>query len=221
MKGTLWVVATPIGNLEDFSARALNVLKEVDFWIVEHRRDVYVLSEKTGCRKPFIVANQGTEEKVLSSVIRRIEKGETAALVSGAGTPIVSDPGYLIVKTAVQKNIRVLPVPGPSAVTCALQVSGFPGVPFYFAGFLPKKGFEKWLNKLPTDCTIVVFVPARKLVKFVKELQTVLCDPYIFVGKEMTKKYEEYFWGRCSQILGRLSENKLRGEFTVVFRKNA
>jgi len=217
--GTLYVVSTPLGNLEDITLRALRVLKEADLIAaetVEHTKNLcrhYGIATKlTG----FSQHNQRTKGPVL---IAELKSGRSVALVTNAGTPAVSDPGVFLVASALKQGIRVCPVPGPSAVTAALSASGMRAETFLFCGFLPprsgkrKKELEP-LKSLP--CTLVFFEAPHRLKEMLEDLREVLGDRSMVLHKEMTKLFEGSVEGSVSSVLNRLSEEETRGEYTLV-----
>lgn len=214
----LFIVATPIGNIEDITLRAINTLKEVDFIICEDTRVTKFLLNHFGIEKELIVVNAFNEEKVLTKIIEKISSGENAALVSDAGTPSISDPGTRLVNAAVKNEIEVVGIPGPSAVTLALSISGLPTDAFVFEGFLPqKKGRQKKLNELATEKrTIVLYESTYRIEKLLKEINEIMPDRQIVVARELTKKFEETWRGTASDILNGFDKKVTKGEFVII-----
>lgn len=222
--GRLFVIATPLGNLGDVSERFKEVITSVDVVLCEDTRTTGKLLSLLNIRaKKLVSYHEHNELKKAGQVIEWLKQGLDVALLSDAGTPLVSDPGYRIVRAARTEGIEVYPVPGPSAVIAALSVSGLPTDKFLFAGFVPKKqGARKkiWELLTQTGITGVVFVPARSLQKVLVEVREYMEDPEICVCREMTKVHEEYLFGRCSEVLEMLeSRSGIKGEVTLVISK--
>ena len=214
-RGCVYVVATPIGNLEDVSARAARVLGEVSLIACEDTRHTAKLCAHLGLKTPRVSLHAHNEARRLPSLLGRLEKGEDIALVSDAGTPLVSDPGARLVAAALEAGIRVVPIPGPSAVLAALVASGFATRPFMFAGFLPRKGRERanWLRRLAEfPGTLVVFEAPGRVAATFSNLGDVLGPRRVVIARELTKRFEELVRGR----LGELDPGELRGEVTLV-----
>ncbi|MFP4212934.1 MAG: 16S rRNA (cytidine(1402)-2'-O)-methyltransferase [Desulfohalobiaceae bacterium] len=214
----LWVVSTPIGNLGDISSRAKQVLQEADLLLAEDTRVSGQLLHRLQLgHRPFLSLHAHNEQKRIPQVLSQLEQGKTLALLSSAGEPVISDPGYLLVRACRQAGYRVSPVPGPSAVTAALSCSGLPAQPFTFLGFLPRRpgDIRKLLlnfSRLPT--TLVFFQRKSRLVQSLKLAYNVLGPREACLARELTKEHEELI----SLVLGqwdRLPEIP-RGEFTVV-----
>ena len=218
MKGKLYVVATPIGNLDDISFRAVETLKQVDFILCEDTRVTSKLLNNYKIRNELISFNAKSETRKIQTVIERLLKGITCALVSDAGTPTISDPGIRLVNEAVKNNIEVLGVPGANAAILALSISGLPTDSFVFEGFLPqKKGRQKKLKELALeDRTIVLYESVYRIEKLLNELNEYMSDRFIVVHRELTKKFEEAWRGFPQQILDDFSSKTVKGEFVVV-----
>lgn len=227
----LYIVSTPIGNLEDITLRALRILKEVDLIACEDTRHTKILLDHYGIKKPLVSFHQHSRLTKIDYLIRLLAEGKNIALVTDAGTPGISDPaGVLIAKieefnkkltTANQQPIIISPIPGPSALTAALSVCGFPVDRLLFLGFLPKKkGREKLLKSLPLygAITIVLYESPYRLLKTLRDLQTVLGDCPIVICREMTKKFEEIKRNKISEIIEYYSKKKPKGEFTIVIK---
>ncbi len=220
-KGCLYVAATPLGNRGDISYRALQVIKAVDVLLCEDTRTTGRLLTGLGVRaKRMLSYHEHNEAARAEQVLRLLKDGQSACLVSDAGTPLISDPGYRLVRAARQAGVKVLPLPGPSAVITALSVSGLPTDRFCFAGFVPKKQGARsrlWQETRERGITTVVYVPVRALVKVLGELATAGGDPEVFVMREATKMHEEYLYGRASVLYEQLSNRDgLKGEVTLV-----
>ncbi len=219
MEGTLYIVATPIGNLEDVTLRALRILKEVDLIAAEDTRHTKKLLTHYGIQKPLTSYHEHNENTKSSQLIHRLKEGCQIALVSDAGTPLMSDPGYRLVWEAVHSSIRVIPVPGPSALTAILSASGLPTDSFAFEGFLPAKkaARRKRLTGLREEVRTLVFyeVPHR-VQESLRDLLEILGDRDIVLGREVTKMHEEFLRGSVSQLISDSESSAWRGEITVV-----
>jgi len=214
--GTLFLVATPIGNLEDISYRALRVLKEAAVIAAEDTRHTAKLLSHFDIRTPTTSFFDQVEREKIPALIARLRAGEPVALVSDAGTPAVSDPGYRLVKAAIEAGIRVEPIPGPSAVLAALVASGLPTDRFSFVGFPPPKAQarDKWLAEIGTRSETVVFFEApHRIQETLAAILRLLGDRPVSVARELTKLHEEHLRGPVSTVLPRLEV--VRGEFTV------
>jgi len=213
------VVATPIGNVEDITLRAIRVLKEVDLIASEDTRKVKILLNRYGIEKPTVSFFEGNEEKRTQELLKLLEKGKHIALLSEAGTPTISDPGYKLVKAASGKNIRIIPIPGPNAAITALSASGLPTDSFYFFGFLPPKGSKrkKRLEEI-SRCrgTIIIYESPRRLLKTLEELLQYCGDRKVSLARELTKLHEEFIRGELSEVIEKLKQKKIKGEITIV-----
>lgn len=218
MPGTLYVVATPIGNLGDITERALRILKEVDRIAAEDTRRTGQLLRHFGIEKPLVSYHDRSERRKAPALVEEILQGKSLALVSDAGTPLISDPGYRLIRAAIDAGIPVVPVPGPSAVTALLSVSGLPSDRFVFEGFLPiKKGKRRErLESLRDETrTILLYESPHHIERTLAEIEEILGDREIAVGRELTKVFEEIVRGRISVVRRRLAEKTPRGEYTV------
>ena len=212
----LYLVSTPIGNMEDITFRALNVLKKSNIILCEDTRRSGKLLSHFQIKNKLISYHKFNEKKISSTVIDSIKKDKVVSLISDAGTPTISDPGLILVNKCIDENLSVHPIPGPSAVTSAISVSGFSDQ-YLFYGFLTKKENEldKVLNNLCNlDYSIVFFIPASKINFYISKFKNFFFDRKILVAKEMTKIHEDFIRGKVASIKT-LSEN-LKGEFTVV-----
>ncbi len=219
MSGTLYIVGTPIGNLGDFSPRAVEILQSVDFIAAEDTRVTLKLLNHFGIKKPMISYFEHNRFERGEIICQRLENGENAALVSDAGMPAISDPGELLVKQCAQRDIPVLAVPGPSAVVTALAVSGLPTGRFSFEGFLStnRKGRSDHLQSLKNDPHTLVFYEApHKLCRTLSDLYEVFGDRRIALVRELTKIHEEVFRTTLSGAIAHYAANPPRGEFVLV-----
>ncbi len=217
--GTLYGVATPIGNLEDITLRALKVLKECDMILCEDTRRTRKLLSHYGIKKPTVSYFEGNEEKRVPEVMEVLRSGKKVALVSDAGTPLISDPGYRLVRKCRESGISVIPVPGASAVISAISVSGLETDKFVFMGFPPRrKGKRKKVIESlgGFDGSVVFYVSPYKVKEFLGEIESILGDRYVCVCREMTKAHEEYIFGRVSEVRDKVKE---KGEMVVVVGK--
>ena len=212
----LYLVSTPIGNMEDITFRALNVLKKSNIILCEDTRRSGKLLSHFQIKNKLMSYHKFNEKKISSTVIDSIKKDKVVSLISDAGTPTISDPGLILVNKCINENLSVHPIPGPSAVTSAVSVSGFSDQ-YLFYGFLTKKENEldKVLNNLCNlDYSIVFFIPATKINFYISKFKNYFFDRKILIAKEMTKMHEDVIRGKVASIKT-LSEN-LNGEFTVV-----
>lgn len=213
------MVATPIGNLEDLTHRAERILKESDVVAAEDTRHTGRLLARLGIKAKLISFHEQNEEKRAPEILELLKEGKNVALVSDAGTPGVSDPGFVLVHACHQNEIPVYAVPGPSAVLAALTTSGLPTNRFLFEGFLPKKPGKrrKRLEALrELDATLVFFESPYRLVKFLEELKQSLGNRRAAVARELTKKFEETRTGELSTLVEYYSGHPPKGEITVV-----
>ena len=214
--GTLFLVATPIGNLSDISRRALEVLNQVDLIACEDTRHTVKLLNHFGIEKPLKSYHDFNEEKKAGELANKLTGGATIALVSDAGMPAISDPGYRIVKLCRERGIPVVAIPGPNAAITALAASGLPSDEFMFVGFLPAKKNarrEKLMQLLNVTCTLVFYEAPHRIEESLEDMQEVLGDRDVCVAREITKIHEEYVFGLLSDVRKRI---KALGEFVVV-----
>lgn len=214
--GQLWVVATPLGNLGDLSDRAKQVLAEVDLILCEDTRVTVKMLSALGLRKPLTSVHEYTESRKLDQLVTELEQGKVFALVTDAGTPAISDPGSVLVARAASAGVRVSPVPGPSAVTTALSISGFNFDRFTFVGFPPhKKGRNKFFEALANlDHVIVMYESTHRILKTLEALQT-LKRPLV-VCRELTKLHETTYRGTAEEVKTQLESSSTKGEFVIV-----
>ena len=221
MAGVLYVVATPIGNLEDISLRALRVLKEVHVIAAEDTRHTRILLDHYEIRTPLVSYHEHNEKAQAPRLAQRLAHGENIALVSDAGTPAISDPGYRLVVEALRTGIRVTPIPGASALASALSASGLPTDRFVFEGFLPAKRGEREnrLEALRGERRTVVFYEApHRLTDALSAMQRILGDREIVVGRELSKVHEEFLRGTIDEVIAQLGERDVKGEITILVR---
>ena len=212
----LYLVSTPIGNMEDITFRALNVLKKSDIILCEDTRRSGKLLSYFNIKNKLIPYHKFNEEKISDRIIDSIKKNKIVSLISDAGTPTISDPGMILVKKCIQENLFVFPVPGPSAVTSAVSASGFSDK-YLFYGFLVKKEkeLEKILNSLSNiDYSLVFFIPALKINFYINQFKKYFLDRKIVIAKEMTKIHEEFIRSKV-ELIKNLPQN-IKGELTVV-----
>ena len=222
MSGTLFVVATPIGNLEDLSPRARHTLETVDRIAAEDTRRTGRLLSHLGVKTPLIALHDHNEGEVVDKLIDAISAGESMALVSDAGTPLISDPGYRLVSAAHQHQLRVVPVAGPSAVSAALSAAGLPTDRYCFEGFLPakQKARQGRLGELSSETrSIVFFESVHRIRDSLADMVEVLgADRAAFVGRELTKMHEQCVQAPLADLLRQLDEGDIpsKGEFVVI-----
>jgi 16S rRNA (cytidine1402-2'-O)-methyltransferase len=219
VKGILYIVATPIGNLDDITLRALKVLNEVDVIAAEDTRHSRKLLNHYEISKPLISYWGGKEKTKAEEVISRLDSGQSVALISDAGTPGISDPGMVLVMKAVEKGIFIVPVPGPTACIAALSLSGFSTDEFLFMGFLPPKQSQrmKVLQELSLEKrTLVLYEAPHRILQSVTDMEEVFGERRAVLIKEMTKLFEEIVRGDLSEIRDYLEQSKINGEYVVV-----
>lgn len=218
-RGTLFIVATPIGNLEDITLRALRVLKEVDLIAAEDTRHTGQLLRHYEISKPLLSYHQWNEAKRTSELIEALQDGRSVALVSDAGTPGISDPGARVIRACIQAGIRVVPVPGPSALLSAMVASGMDTDEFRFIGFVPNKQGQRQrlLERIATESTtVVVYESPFRVLKFLEDAARIMPLRRMAVARELTKKFEEIVRGTPAELLAQMQGRSVRGEFTIV-----
>tara|TARA_Y100000590_G_C15741261_1_gene1020353 strand:+ start:5159 stop:5854 length:696 start_codon:yes stop_codon:yes gene_type:complete len=222
VSGTLYVVGTPIGNLADFTRRAESILQSVDIIAAEDTRVSRKLLNHYDIKTPLIAYHDKNEQKQAEKLVGRLILGENIALISDAGTPCISDPGYRLVHQAQNMQIKVLTIPGPSAVIAALSISGIPTDHYYFEGFLPtKKGRKTRFELLETlPATIVIYESPVRVLRTLRDIEKYLGDRVISICREMTKIYEETFVGMTTDAIKRFENLKPKGEFVIMIAKN-
>lgn len=225
-RGKLFVVATPIGNLEDITFRAVEILKDVAFVLAEDTRQSKKLFDRYEIKTTLISYRDQNHERMMGKILEKLDMGLDLALISDAGTPLISDPGYRLVKELREKEYEVFSIPGASAVISALSTSGLPTDKFVFLGFLPKsdKKRETLLSKyFELENTIVLYESPQRLVKLLTLIQKEFGEVDVFLAKDISKMREESFFGNCNTVLEILKdrdfENNPHGEFVCVFSK--
>jgi len=219
MSGTLFIVSTPIGNLEDISLRALRVLKEVDIIAAEDTRVTRKLLSRFDIHTILISYHQNSRGKRAEEIVGMLQDGKNVALVSDAGTPGISDPGHELIAICIAEGIRIEPIPGPSAIITALVVSGLSTTSFAFDGFPPRKENERrafFANLRSETRTVCLYESPLRLVKTLQSILEVLGDRPVAVAREITKVHEEIFRGSVSQAIEHFSAGKVRGEVVIV-----
>ncbi len=222
--GTLYLVSTPIGNLEDITLRALRILAEVDLVAAEDTRHTRRLLTHYEIRTALTSYFEGNQQLKGDTLMARLTRGESIALVSDAGTPLISDPGYPLLRRCIEADIPVVPIPGVSAVLTAASISGLPLHNFVFEGFLsPKSGKRK--NRLQAlaleERTLILFESPHRLRRFLEDALETLGDRETVVARELTKRFEEVFRGRISEAVTKFQKTAPRGEFTVLIAGNS
>lgn len=218
-RGKLYIVATPIGNLEDLTFRALKILETVSFIACEDTRQTIKLLNKYKIKKKLISYYHPRESQKIPKIIHLLKEGKDVALVSDAGTPGLSDPGYPLIREAIKAGIKIIPLPGASALTTALSASGLPTNRFLFIGFPPskKEGTKKLLQSLRKEKgTLVFYIPARKLPLFLDLINEAMEARQIVIAREITKIHEEFLRGTAEELMKMIGEKKLKGEATVL-----
>ncbi len=224
MDSALYVIATPIGNLEDITFRAIRILKESDVIACEDTRHTRKLLDHYGITTPMVSYHEHNEVERAAELLERLRSGQVVALVSDAGTPLISDPGYRVVNTVTAAGIPVVPVPGASALIAALSASGLPTDAFRFCGFLPHKSGQrrKAIEAVAGESATLVFYEApHRIVEAVDDLRLVLGNRPAVLARELTKVHEEFLRGRLDDLAATLSarESASRGEFTIMIGK--
>ena len=222
--GTLYILATPIGNLKDITLRAIDVLSSVDYVLCEDTRVTGRLLDHFEIKKPMVSFNEFNEGFKAQKVLDDLSAGSKIAIVSDSGTPLISDPGYKLVREAIGKGIRVETIPGPSAVIAALTLSGLPPDKFLFMGFLPKKeGRRMEILKNTASVirlmkvTVVIYESPYRVIKTLSEINDVFGDIDMVLCRELTKMHEEVRRGNVSELINHFLTHEPRGEFVVLF----
>ncbi|GLI54180.1 MULTISPECIES: 16S rRNA (cytidine(1402)-2'-O)-methyltransferase [Thermodesulfovibrio] len=218
-RGRLYIVSTPIGNLEDITLRALDTLKKVDYIACEDTEHSLKLLNYYEIKKPLISYWSEKEKVRAEEIIQKIKAGHNVALITDAGTPGISDPGAVIISRAIEEDIEIIPVPGPTALIAALSISGLNTEEFTFIGFLPVKQTQrrKKLLELSSERRTLVFYEApHRILQSLDDMLEVFGDRRICVARELTKMFEEVQRGRLSEVLERLEESKIAGEYVIV-----
>jgi 16S rRNA (cytidine1402-2'-O)-methyltransferase len=219
MSGSLYIVPTPIGNLEDITFRAVRVLKEVDLIAAEDTRHTQVLLNHYDIRTSVTSYHEHNERGKARELVEQLRQGRSIALLSDAGTPMISDPGYRLVVEAIRAGVQVIPLPGPSAVTAALSAAGLPTDRFGFEGFLPAKKSERRsaLEALKKDTKTLIFYEApHRLKETLADMAEIFGDREVAIGREISKVHEEFLRGALREILATVEQQTVRGEITLV-----
>ena len=223
MPGTLYIVATPIGNLEDITLRARRALRECDFIACEDTRQTRKLLEHLDISKPLVSYYEHNEAERAGELVAKLEAGANAALVSDAGTPLISDPGYRVVTAAINAGIPVVPIPGVTAAVSALSASGLATDSFRFCGFLPAKTTQrrKMLQQLKTEtCTLIFYETPHRILDALTDVEAVMGSRPAVVARELTKIHEEFLRGTAGEIRAALAERpSVKGEITLLIGK--
>jgi 16S rRNA (cytidine1402-2'-O)-methyltransferase len=218
---TLFIVATPIGNLEDITFRAIRILSEVDLIAAEDTRQTRILLARYNINTPMTSYHKFNIRSKTANLINHLIQGKDLALVSDSGMPGISDPGYELIKEAARQGFRIEPIPGPSASITALAVSGLPTERFIFEGFLPKKQGKKVkrLSELKNEtATIIIYESPYRVIKTLEDIKENLGDRQVAVCRELTKKFEEVIRGKAGDVLEKLKNRKIKGEVVVVVK---
>jgi 16S rRNA (cytidine1402-2'-O)-methyltransferase len=222
-RGSLYIVSTPIGNLEDITERAIKVLREVDVIACEDTRHTRKLLNHYGIDTPTISYHEHNEKERAAELLKRLQQGSSVAVVSDAGTPGISDPGFRIVKLALEEGVLVVPIPGPVALISALVVSGFATDEFYFGGFLPAKSTQrkvKLAGLSSLDATLVFYEAPHRIVASLKDAREVLGEREAAVARELTKVHEEVLRGPLSELVNYFSNHAgPRGEMVLIINR--
>ena len=220
--GQLFVVGTPIGNLEDMTLRAISTLQNVNLILAEDTRNSKKLLNAHNIDSKMISYHDHSSDKEIKKIVDLLLNGKDLALISDAGTPTISDPGYGLIRECIKNDITIIPIPGVSSITAAMSVSGLPSDSFTFIGFLPqKKGRLKKINQLQAlDNTIILFESPFRLEKTLNQLLEHLGNRTVVVGRELTKLYEEVIRGNLKDIIVHFSKSKIKGEIVIMIGKD-
>ncbi len=217
--GTLYIVATPLGNLGDMTFRGVQILRDVDAIATEDTRRTRKLLSHYEIKNRLVAYHEHNEARAARTIVERILSGESIALVTDAGTPLVSDPGFLLVASCVEADIDIVPIPGPSALVAALCASGLPPHPFYFAGFLPRKSGARrrrlaTLSDLP--CTLLFYESPHRVASSIRDMAEELGDRPAVIAREITKIHEEFLRDRLPALAKLVEERTLKGEIVII-----
>jgi len=217
--GILYIIATPIGNLEDLTLRALRILEEVSIIACEDTRQTLKLLNTYNLKKTLISYYHPRENQKIPRIVSYLKQGDDVALVTDSGTPGISDPGYPLIKEAIAQGIQVIPIPGASALIAALSSSGLPTHRFLFLGFPPpkKEAAKKLLSSLKNEkSTLVFYLPTRRIHSFLQTCLETLGNRQIVIAREMTKVHEEFIRGKVEELVKKLEKKELKGEATIL-----
>ncbi len=224
--GTLYVVATPIGNLNDITIRAIDILNNVDIIACEDTRQSLKLLNHFDIKKKLVAYHKFNEKNKSKSIIEELEKDKDVAIITDAGTPCISDPGYILVKEAKEKGIEVFGIPGASACITALSISGMDTSEFSFIGFLPVDNtkFKEQIDKIDNSLikTFIIYESPKRLVKLIKKLAESFPNSNVFIASDLTKIHERSFYGKIEQVLENISNDEKieKGEYVIILEKN-
>ncbi len=222
-KGQLFIVSTPIGNLRDITVRALKVLEEVDFILAEDTRQTIKLLDQYQIKKELVSYRDQNHTRIIDQIVKHLSEGKNIALVSDAGTPLISDPGYKLVRDLKDKGFSIVSIPGPSAVISALTISGLPTDKFIFLGFLPKSDTKRRniiSEYAKLDATLIIYESPFRVHKLLEEITEILSDRDVSLVKDITKLYEKDYFGKAIDILKKIPDRtKMKGEYVVLIGK--
>jgi len=221
-KGKLYIVSTPIGNLSDFTFRAVETLRNVELIATEDTRVSGVLLKHYDIETSMLPYHDHNKVQVTPGLLSKLEAGDDIALITDAGTPLVSDPGFYLVRAAIKDNIEVVPIPGASAMLAALVAAGLPSDRFTFEGFLPrKKGRQTRFKLLAEDTrTIILYESPHRVAKTLKDIGEYMGDREVVIAREITKKFEEFIRGTVSEIREQLDTRSIKGEVVIMIGGN-
>jgi 16S rRNA (cytidine1402-2'-O)-methyltransferase len=223
MPGVLYIVATPIGNLEDITLRALRMLRESDLIACEDTRQTRKLLDHAGISKPTVSYHEHNEAERAAELIAKLQGGAKIALVSDAGTPLISDPGYRLVAAAIEAGISVVPIPGACAAIAALSASGMPTDSFRFCGFLPPRSSprRRFLEELAGEtCTLIFYEAPHRILDALDDIGAAMGPRRVVVARELTKIHEEFLRGTAAEVRAQLADRPvIRGEITILVGK--
>lgn len=222
-QGKLYIVSTPIGNLKDVTLRAIETLKQAELIAAEDTRHTKILTTHYGISTPITSYFEYNKIRKADHLIRLLKEGKNIALVSDAGTPGISDPGFVIIKKALEEGVEVVPIPGPAGFLTALSVSGLPTNNFAFEGFLSNKSSQrrKRLKELSKEeRTVIIYESPHRLLKTLGDMQEILGDIHIVCARELTKKFEEIRREKVSESIRHFSNTRILGEFVILFNPN-
>jgi len=220
---TLYIIATPIGHLKDISLRALEVLRDVDLILCEDTRVTKKLLDYYEIKTPTLSYHQHSKLKKVNYILRLLKEGKNLALVSDAGTPGISDPGGKLVAEVVKAlgdKVKIIPIPGPTAITAAASISGFPMDEFIFMGFPPvKKRRKKFFEEvIKSKYSVIFFESPYRILKTLSELKNLNSELKIMVGRELTKMFETVYRGKIDEVIKEIEKDKIKGEFVVIVK---
>jgi len=221
----IFIIGTPIGNLDDISARALKILKEVDFILCEDTRVTRKLLNRYDIKTPTISYHQHSKLEKTNYILELLEQGKNLGLVSDAGTPGISDPGNKLIQDIIEslnEETKIIPIPGPSAVTTIASVAGFSMDKFIFLGFPPKKRKRKkfFEGVISSKYPVIVYESCYRILKTLRELQELNDNLQLVVGRELTKKFETIYRGKIDKVMEKIEKDKVKGEFVIIVKNN-